>query len=163
MVEQNFFCIFVDGDTRPDLASYGQHYIRNVKQLQGVPVHLWLTPDLEPYDGANYLPPSEEWGKPGFLKAARSALDTCTTSPDRARAFAKEAHGMMRVLPVAADAPVDATARLEVAKSWIASIDPVNGGFGTAPKRPGPEVIVFSSPAVTLPAAKPRSTPPGRS
>ncbi len=143
-LNQNFFCIFVDGDARPDLASYGQHYIRNVKQLQGVPVHLWLTPDLQPYDGANYLPPSEEWGKPGFLKAARSALDTWTGGPDRARAFAKEALGMMRVPPLAANAPVAAPARLEVAaKSWIASIDSVNGGFGTAPKQPEPDVIRF--------------------
>jgi hypothetical protein len=143
-LNQNFFCIFVDGDARPDLAAYGQHYIRSVKQLQGVPVHLWLTSDLQIYDGANYLPPSEEWGKPGFLKAARSALDSWTAGPDRARAFAKEALGLMRVLPLAADAPVDATARLEVAaKSWIAAIDPVNGGFGSAPKQPEPEVIRF--------------------
>jgi len=143
-LNQNFFCIFVDADERRDLAAYGQHYIRSIKQLQGSPVHLWLTPDLQIYDGANYLPPSEEWGKPGFLKAARSALDTWTGDPARARRLAAEALEMMRVPPLAADAPVDATAKLDAAaKAWIAAIDPVNGGFGTAPKQPEPEVIRF--------------------
>ena len=143
-LNQNFFCIFVDGDARPDLAAYGQHYIRSIKQLQGVPVHLWLTPDLQLYDGANYLPPSEEWGKPGFLKAARSAFDAWSGDPARARRLADEALGLMRVPPLAADAPVDATAKLDAAaKAWIATIDPVNGGFGSAPKQPEPDVIRF--------------------
>lgn len=143
-LNQNFFCIFVDGDARPDLAAYGQHYIRSLKQLQGSPVHLWLTPDLQLYDGANYLPPTEEWGKPGFLKAARSALDTWTGDPARARRLAAEALEMMHVPPLDADAPADATAKLAAAaKAWIAAIDPVNGGFGAAPKQPEPEVIRF--------------------
>ncbi len=88
-LNENFFCIFVDADERPDLAAYGQHYIRSIKQLQGVPVHLWLTTDLQIFDGANYLPPSEEWGKPGFLKAARSALDTWNAGAGRAAALAE--------------------------------------------------------------------------
>lgn len=143
-LNQNFYCIFVDGDARPDLAAYGQHYIRSIKQLQGSPVHLWLTPELQVYDGSNYLPPSEEWGKPGFLKAARSALDTWNAGAGRAQALANEALDLMRVPPLPADAPIDATAKLDAAATaWIAAIDPVNGGFGTAPKQPEPELIRF--------------------
>lgn len=143
-LNESFFCIFVDADQDPELAAYAQHYIRSVKQLQGVPVHLWLTPDLQPYDGANYLPPSEEWGKPGFLKAARSALETWTGSPDRARSLAKEAISLMRVPPLGTQTTPAADAKLEAsAKAWIAAIDPVNGGFGTAPKQPEPELIRF--------------------
>jgi len=143
-LNESFFCIFVDADERPDLAAYGQHYIRSIKQLQGSPVHLWLTTDLQIYDGANYLPPSEEWGKPGFLKAARSALDTWNAGPARAQGLAKEALDLMRVPALAADAPSDATAKLDAAaKAWIVTLDPVNGGFGTAPKQPEPELIRF--------------------
>ncbi len=142
-LNENFFCIFVDADTQPDVAAYAQHFIRTVKQLQGSPVHLWLTPDtLQPYDGANYLPPSEEWGKPGFLKAARSALDTWTVEPARARAFAAEAISMMTLPPLAAT-QLDAKARLDRAAGWIAAVDPKHGGFGSAPKQPEPELIRF--------------------
>jgi len=143
-LNENFFCIFVDADERPDVAAYGQHFIRTVKQLQGSPVHLWLTPELQPYDGANYLPPSEEWGKPGFLKAARSALDTWTGEPARARALATEALSMMALPPLDPGAKFDAKAKLDAAAAaWIATIDAKHGGFGSAPKLPEPELIRF--------------------
>lgn len=144
-LNENFFCLFVDADAQPDVAALGQHFINSVKQLRGQPVHLWLTPDtLQPYDGANYLPPSEEWGKPGFLKAARAALDTWTVDPARARALAAEALDMMRLPPVDTSAPLDIEAKLAAAtKAWVAAADPVHGGFGTAPKLPEPELIRF--------------------
>ena len=144
-VNESFFCIFVDGDARPEVAAYAQHFITSVKQLKGSPVHLWLTPDtLQPYDGANYLPPSEEWGKAGFLKAARSALDTWKLEPARAHAQAEEALSMMKLPPLDPKAKIDFAAKLEAAtKAWLATIDAKNGGFGTAPKLPEPELIRF--------------------
>lgn len=143
-LNENFFCIFVDADAQPDVAAYAQHFIVSVKQLRGSPVHLWLTSDLQPYDGANYLPPSEEWGKPGYLKAARSALETWTVDPARARALATEAIAMMRPPPLGAETKIDLKAKLDSgAAAWIAAIDPKHGGFGTAPKQPEPELIRF--------------------
>jgi hypothetical protein len=144
-LNENFFCVFVDADGQPAVAALGQHFISAVKQLRGQPVHLWLTPDtLQPYDGANYLPPSEEWGKPGFLKAARSALDTWTLDPARARALAAEALELMRLPPLDLTATVNAGPKLAAAAAaWVAAVDPVHGGFGGAPKQPEPEVIRF--------------------
>jgi hypothetical protein len=144
-INESFFCIFVDADAQPGVAALGQHFIGAVKQLRGLPVHLWLTPDgLQPYDGANYLPPSEEWGKPGFLKAARSAHDTWALDPARARALAAEALEMMRLPPLDPAATADAEAKLAAAAgAWVAAADQVNGGFGGAPKQPEPELIRF--------------------
>ncbi len=143
-LNENFYCIFVDADAQPDVAAYGQHYIRSIKQLRGSPVHLWLTPGLRIYDGANYLPPSEEWGKPGFLKAARSALDTWQAGGGRAQALAAEALDLMKVPPLEKTAKIDVAAKLDAAaQAWIATADPVNGGFGGAPKQPEPELIRF--------------------
>ncbi|HWA25749.1 MAG TPA: hypothetical protein VG734_08820, partial [Lacunisphaera sp.] len=99
---------------------------------------------LQPYDGANYLPPSEEWGKPGFLKAARAALDTWQAGPDRAHALASEALEMMKLPPLDLKARLDIPAKLVAAtKAWVAAADSVNGGFGSAPKQPEPELIRF--------------------
>lgn len=144
-LNESFFCLFVDADAQPDIAALGQHYVNSVKQLRGQPVHLWLTPDtLQPYDGANYLPPSEEWGKPGFLKAARTALDTWNVDPARARALAAEALDMMRLPSIDPAGPIDVEAKLAAAtKAWIVAADPANGGFGGAPKLAEPELIRF--------------------
>ncbi len=143
-LNENFYSIIVDADAQPDVAAYAQHYLRNIKQLRGLPAHLWLTSELRIYDGANYLPPSEEWGKPGFLKAARSALEVWQAGPGRAQALAAEAIDLMKMPPLEGSGPVDATAKLDAAaKAWVATIDPVNGGFGGAPKQPEPELIRF--------------------
>ena len=143
-LNDKFFCIFVDAEAQPEVAAYAQHFINSVKQLRGWPVHLWLTPELQPYDGANYLPPSEEWGKPGFLKAARGALDAWAIEPARARALGTEAMSLMRVKPLDLNPKSDVKASLDRAvTAWIGAIDPVHGGFGTAPKYPEPELIRF--------------------
>ncbi|HYC70275.1 MAG TPA: DUF255 domain-containing protein [Opitutaceae bacterium] len=142
-LNENFFCIFVDGDTQPEVAAYAQHFINAARQLRGWPVHLWLTPDLRPYDGANYLPPTEEWGRPGFLKSARAALEAWTADRERAYAMAEEARGMMQA-GAPAGAPADAAARLnQAAAAWVAAADAANGGFGGAPKMPEPELVRF--------------------
>jgi len=142
-MNENFSCLMIDADTRPEVASLAQHFIERVKQRRGLPVHLWLTPDFEPYDGAGYLPPSEEWGQPGFLKSARSALEAWTVDPARARTLAAEARRQMSPLALIGGA-TDPSVRLDqAAAAWIAAIDPVHGGFGSAPKVPEPEAIRF--------------------
>ncbi|MEO6567122.1 MAG: DUF255 domain-containing protein [Opitutaceae bacterium] len=144
-LNENFFCIFVDADVQPDVAAYGQHFITTVKQLRGSPIHLWLTPELQPYDGSNYLSPSEEWGKPGFLRAARSALDAWAGDGARARTLATEAMSMMRPTPLSPNASVaNLEARLDrAAAAWVETVDTAHGGFGSAPKQPEPELIRF--------------------
>jgi uncharacterized protein YyaL (SSP411 family) len=143
-LNESFFCIFVDEDAQSQVGAYAQHYINSVKQVRGSPVHFWLTPDMKPYDGANYLPPSEEWGRPGFLKSARSALDAFHSNPQHVKALSEEALSMMRLTSINPDATDDATARLASATAaWIAAADKVNGGFGDAPKNPEPELIRF--------------------
>jgi uncharacterized protein YyaL (SSP411 family) len=138
----SFTCIAVNADTQPAVAALARHYLLSVKQLAGLPMHLWLTPDLHPYEGFNYLPPSEEWGKPGYLKSARAALDAWLPDAARARALATEARERMALPPLAE--PPDAAARLaQAAADWVKERDPVNGGFGTAPKQPEPELIRF--------------------
>lgn len=139
----HFVCVIVDADAQPEIAAYAQQFIQSVRQLRGLPVHLWLTPDFQPYEGANYLPPSEEWGKPGFLKTARNALDTWAQNPERARTLATEAQAMLQSPPLPS-ASAKLTQLLErAAAGWIAAADPIHGGFGDAPKLPEPEVIQF--------------------
>jgi len=139
----HFSCLMIDADAQPVVASLAHHFLERVKQRRGLPMHLWLTPDFEPFDGAGYLPPSEEWGQPGFLKNARSALEAWTVDPARARALAAEARTQMSPLALV-DGPTDPSTRLDQAAfAWIGAIDPVHGGFGSAPKLPEPEVLRF--------------------
>lgn len=143
-MNESFFCIFVDEDTQPEVAAYAQYFINSVKQMRGSPVHFWLTPDMQPYDGANYLPPSEEWGRPGFLKATRSALDVFNSGPERVKGLSGEAMAMMQLIPLRKGAKPDVSARLaQATTAWTEAADAENGGFGGSPKNPEPELVRF--------------------
>lgn len=144
-LNQNFYCILVDRDEQPELAACAQHYLRTVKQLDGWPAHLWLTPELQPFEGGSYLPPSEEWGKASFIKIARQAKDAWTTDATACRSRAAEAvsalaHPFSAIKSEAAHIPEKLTA---AATAWRETADAVHGGFGDAPKAPEPELLRF--------------------
>ena len=80
------------------MADLFQTYVRLVKQMDGWPLNVWLTPELKPFDGATYLPPSDEWGKEGFPKVATRILSAWQSDPDAQRRRADEAAGMALAL-----------------------------------------------------------------
>jgi len=147
-LNQRFVCVIVDRAERPDLASLYQSYVEDVKQLSGWPLNVWLTPELLPFDGAAYLSPSEDWGRPGFLKQAKQALDAWTADPAACRRRAAEAVAQLRPpAPSAQPAPwrmERSGSRLSAgAKAWMDTFDSAQGGFGDLPKDPEPELVRF--------------------
>jgi hypothetical protein len=142
----NFYCVIVDREEQPALAAAIQYFLKSVKQQDGWPSHLWLTPDLQPYEGASYLPPSEEWGKPSFMKVARQAAEAWTGDAKACRARAADAVALMKsepdLPPPSEGAPPKLEAQVDDAvTAWRATADAVNGGFGTAPKALEPELL----------------------
>ena len=146
-INQHFTCIIVDREEHPEVAACARLYLQTMKQTDGWPAHLWLTPELQPYEGAGYLPPSEEWGRSGFPLVARQASDAWTSDPRSCRAHAAEAISMMSLHgPEALPnfSPAALTDKLaQAAAAWRESFDAAHGGFGTVPKSPEPELLRF--------------------
>ncbi len=147
-LNKHFVCVIVDRDERPDVAALYQTYVQNLKQLTGWPLNVWLTPEFQPYEGATYLSPSEDWGAPGFLKLANQAQTAWATNPAGCRKRASESVAQLAppAQPQTAPAwnPEKARARLTAAAAaWRATFDPVQGGFGDVPRSPEPELIRF--------------------
>ena len=146
-LNQHFICVIVDREEQPDVAACARLYLQTMKQKDGWPIHLWLTPELQPYDGAGYLPPSEEWGGSSFTMLARQAGNAWAGNPKACRGHASEAVSMMaphkpEALP---DIPPAAlTEKLgQAAAAWLATYDSAHGGFGSTAKSPEPELLRF--------------------
>jgi uncharacterized protein len=147
-LNKHFVCVLVDRDERPDVAALYEAYVQNLKQLSGWPLNVWLTPEFQPFEGATYLSPSEDWGAPGFLKLANQAQTAWTTSPAGCRKRAAESVSQLAP-PARPPAPAvwdleKTRARLAAsAAAWQATFDTVNGGYGDVPRSLEPELIRF--------------------
>ena len=145
-LNKQFVCVIVDRDERPDVATLFQAYVYELKQVGGWPLNVWLTPEFQPFEGATYLSPSEDWGAPGFLKLANQVDAAWMASPAACRKRASEAVAQMA--QTGQSAPVwnlaKTRARLaSAATAWRATFDSARGGFEDVPKSPEPELIRF--------------------
>lgn len=142
----NFVCVIADAKESPALTSLGQNYVSATKQLHGLPLNLWLTPELKPFEGSTYLPPTEEWGKEGFFNAIKRVAAAWKADPTAQRHKADEA-----IAAVAAAQPSPAPPAVDAAEitrlitagtdNWRARFDSAHGGFGDPPKYPEPELL----------------------
>lgn len=90
-LNKDYVCILIDRDVQPDIAALFQAYLRSEKQLSGWPANVWVTGELKPFEGATYLPPSEEWGKEGILNVIERITPSWKNSHDSLVTRANEA------------------------------------------------------------------------
>lgn len=147
-LNENFVCILVDRDERPDLAALFQSYVQAAKQLTGWPVNLWLTPEGKPFEAATYLPPSEEWGKEGLLNVVKRVASTWKDSPESIQQKADEGIATTIAGEVSDLGPQFSPEKVKAAlvkasASWLQHYDATHPGFGEAPRFLEPELLRF--------------------
>jgi len=138
-----FVCIKVDREERPDLDRIYQTAHQLLTQRPGGwPLTVALTPDRQaPYFAGTYFPPTPRQGLPGF----GDLLDQISQHYIENRA-AMASHGdafsqaLLRLNPQRADEPAIKPVQWLVAARQVlkSQFDPVNGGFGNAPRFPHP-------------------------
>ena len=111
----------------------------------GWPMSVWLTPDLKPFYGGTYFPPTSRWGRPGFVDIL---LEIARVWRDERAKVAQSAESLMAQLQQVEEArptwtlpTADALSR--TVKQFGDTFDRRFGGFGTAPKFPRPSELLF--------------------
>src|SRR5215831_1395 len=67
ILNDNFVSIKVDREERPDLDQIYMTAVQLMTGQGGWPMSVWLTPDLQPFYGGTYFPPTSKWQRPGFI------------------------------------------------------------------------------------------------
>ncbi len=67
LLDENFVCIKVDREQRPDVDARYQQALELIAHTGGWPASLFLTPDGAPFAGATYLPPRDGPESRGLL------------------------------------------------------------------------------------------------
>jgi len=107
---------------------------------------VFLTPELKPFYGGTYWPPTDKMGMPGFDRVLRAVLDAWQNRREQALAQAEELTDHVALIGAAhaetpvADARGSLTPELLLAAGGKLerSFDFTHGGFGHAPKFPHP-------------------------
>ena len=68
VMNELFINIKVDREERPDLDEIYMNAVQVMTRQGGWPMTVFLTPDLKPFYGGTYYPPTDRYGRPGFPK-----------------------------------------------------------------------------------------------
>jgi uncharacterized protein YyaL (SSP411 family) len=144
-LNDRFVSIKVDREERPDLDQVYMAAVQAMTGGGGWPMSVFLTPDGRPFYGGTYFPDEPRHGMPSF----RQVLEGVDRAWSQERAQVETAGGRLVAglveqarLGAGTEDPTDDL--LDAATAAIdASFDPVNGGWGRAPKFPQPMTIEY--------------------
>ncbi|WP_024794469.1 thioredoxin domain-containing protein [Tomitella biformata] len=139
VMNENFVCVKVDREERPDLDAVYMNATVAMTGQGGWPMTCFLTADAEPFYCGTYYPPVGRGGMPGFLQLLDAISDTWRTRrEDVGRASAAVVAELSRAASALPDGakPVDAELLADAVRQVLEDEDAVHGGFGGAPKFP---------------------------
>src|ERR1700720_2418785 len=75
LLNEKFVAIKVDREERPDLDDVYMKAVTTLTGQGGWPLSVFLTPDLKPFYGGTYFPPTPRHGLPGFPQVLEFVAD----------------------------------------------------------------------------------------
>ncbi|MEV0945583.1 thioredoxin domain-containing protein [Rhodococcus sp. NPDC049939] len=139
LMNENFVCVKVDREERPDLDAVYMNATVAMTGQGGWPMTCFLTPDGAPFYCGTYYPAQPRGGMPSFTQVLGAIADAWR---DRRGDVDEAAVAVVAELQRGAggipegDAHVDSTLLDAACVSVLSDEDAVRGGFGTAPKFP---------------------------
>ena len=154
VLNRDFVAIKIDREERPDIDRVYMTFVQATTGAGGWPMSVWLTPDLKPFFGGTYFPPTTRWGRPGFLEVLTQLAAGWKKDPAAILESANDIIGKLRhaTSPGAPErAPVAGRVAVEQGvKAFVDTFDRRHGGFGGAPKFPRPSELLFLLDAYAL-------------
>ncbi|MEN0109754.1 MAG: thioredoxin domain-containing protein [Planctomycetota bacterium] len=138
VLNERFVPIKVDREERPDLDHIYMSAVQAMTGRGGWPMSVFLTPDLQPFYGGTYWPPTAGRGMPGFDQVLEAVTDAWQNRREQALELAQELTDKLADV-AAAEAYGDPLAEdllIAAGKQLERTFDPAHGGFGPAPKFP---------------------------
>ena len=140
LMNEHFVNVKVDREERPDLDQIYMTAVQAMTGSGGWPMSVFLTPDLKPFYGGTYFPPTDSRGMPGFPRVLLSVHRAWLEKRDDIIASAGEMTERLRSMGALAPGTggIDNPLLDNAARELLRAFDPRHGGFGSAPKFPHP-------------------------
>ncbi len=139
IMNQLFINIKVDREERPDLDEIYMNAVQMMTRQGGWPMTVFLTPDLKPFYGGTYYPPTDRYGRPGFPKVMEAVIEAFNDKKAQVLEQADQFTAQLnRISNVVNSHEQELTEELmtNAFQHYRSQFDSQYGGFGTAPKFP---------------------------
>ncbi len=145
VLNDHFIAIKVDREERPDVDRVYMTFVQATTGAGGWPMSVWLTPDLQPFFGGTYFPPSSQYGRPGFVDVLTEINRAWRDDRPNVLKSATEIVARLAQLARGQDdrRTPDASALTSTYHQFARTFDTRRGGFGDAPKFPRPSELLF--------------------
>jgi uncharacterized protein YyaL (SSP411 family) len=137
-MNEHFVPIKVDREERPDVDAIYMEAVQGMTGHGGWPLTAFCDPDGVPFHCGTYFPPEPRQGMPSFrmvMEAVSAAWDERREEIRAASGRTREQLGAIARIPPASE-EIDPGLLDEAVGKLADRVDPVNGGFGGAPKFP---------------------------
>ncbi|HEX4668568.1 MAG TPA: thioredoxin domain-containing protein [Solirubrobacterales bacterium] len=137
-MNENFVCIKVDREERPDVDAIYMEAVQAMSGQGGWPMTVFLDPEGVPFYGGTYFPPDESRGMPSFRMVMEAVVDAFERKREEIRERAAGTRARLGAIGLVEPNPEPPeAAQLEEATTRLrAAADRERGGFGGAPKFP---------------------------
>ncbi|GAB2643524.1 thioredoxin domain-containing protein [Nocardia goodfellowii] len=145
LMNDNYVCIKVDREERPDLDAVYMNATVAMTGQGGWPMTCFLTPEGEPFYCGTYYPKVARGGMPSFTQLLTAVADTWQNrrdEVDKASAQVTEALRAQAAGLPEAQLAVNAELLDHAVGAVLRDEDPEHGGFGGAPKFPPSALLV---------------------
>ena len=139
VMNQLFINIKVDREERPDLDEIYMNAVQIMTRQGGWPMTVFLTPDLKPFYGGTYYPPTDRYGRPGFPKVMDAVAEAFSTQNTQVLQQAEQITAHLAQMSNVVDPhhhELTEELMTNAFQNYRSQFDSHHGGFGNAPKFP---------------------------
>ncbi|KAI4873516.1 hypothetical protein NFI96_032599, partial [Prochilodus magdalenae] len=148
ILSDNFVCIKVDREERPDVDKVYMTFVQATSGGGGWPMSVWLTPNLRPFIGGTYFPPRDSGRRPGFKTILLRIMEQWQNNRDALESSGERVVDALRKgTSISANPGETLPSGPDVANRCFQqlahSYEEEYGGFRDAPKFPTPVNLMF--------------------
>ena len=139
VMNQLFINIKVDREERPDLDEIYMNAVQIMTRQGGWPMTVFLTPDLKPFYGGTYYPPTDRYGRPGFPKVMHAVAEAFSDQNTQVLEQADQITAHLAQMSNVVDPhhhELTEVLMTNAFQNYRSQFDSHHGGFGNAPKFP---------------------------
>lgn len=138
-LNRSYVAIKVDREERPDLDGILMQACQLLTGSGGWPLNLFLTPEGKPFHALTYAPPTSRQGHPGFDQILDKISELWIDERDHLVDAAEHlTNSVLHTEQPRQPLKLDEDLLRQAAKCYRKLFDPLNAGFGQAPKFPQP-------------------------